>query len=209
VKDTLNTGTTTLAIKYADGVIVGADKRVTAGHMIADTDVEKIIQIAPNVAVTIAGVVSDAQLFSRYIRGEIRLLKLRIHRDPTVKEIAQLLGSYLYSSMRQYFPSIVHFIVSGFDKEGSSIYDVSPDGAILHKRIHTTSGSGSGYVMGILELDYKDNMSEDEARGLVKKCLRAAMLKDAASGNGADIYRITKEGVQKMETLTVDTGIAL
>lgn len=207
MEKTLSTGTTTLALKYKDGVIIAADKRVTAGNLIADTDVQKVIPIAPHIAITIAGVVSDAQLFSRYITSEIRLLKLKINRDPTVREVSQLLSSFLYSSMRQYFPSIVHFIVAGVDKEGSSIFDVSPDGAILEKKEHTSSGSGSIFTMGILEVDYKKDMDEASAMTLVKRSMRAAMKKDSASGNGVDIFTITSQGVRKVETLVVDNGI--
>ena len=54
-------GTTTVGVTFKDGVILAADKRATYGTFIAAKDVDKIQVIAPNIAMTIAGGVGDAQ----------------------------------------------------------------------------------------------------------------------------------------------------
>mgnify|MGYP000271030305 CR=1 FL=1 len=48
-KNILKTGTTTIAIKCADGIVVAADKRATAGGMIADRDAKKVYQIVDEI----------------------------------------------------------------------------------------------------------------------------------------------------------------
>src|SRR3989344_6105911 len=72
-KNILKTGTTTVGIICKDGVILAADRRMSAGYMIAGKKTEKIIPISEDVAVTTAGMVSDAQLLTRIIKAQIRL----------------------------------------------------------------------------------------------------------------------------------------
>jgi len=66
------TGTTTLAILCKDGVILAADRRVTAG-MIMHKKYRKVIQITDRIAITVAGLVSDIQLLTKLIQAEIKL----------------------------------------------------------------------------------------------------------------------------------------
>ena len=68
--NTLKTGTTTLALMCKDGVVLAADKRATSGYLIVHKKFEKIIEISDNIAVTVAGTVSDVQLLVKYIRAE-------------------------------------------------------------------------------------------------------------------------------------------
>ena len=92
MKEQLKTGTTTLGIVCKDGVVLAADKRATAGHMIVDKRTLKVHKITDDVAVTIAGTVSDAQLLIKLIRAELKLKEIRTTKQATAKEAANLLG---------------------------------------------------------------------------------------------------------------------
>ncbi len=70
MEERLKTGTTTVGIACKDGVVLAADRRATAGNMIVDKKAEKVHIISDDFAVTIAGVVSDAQLLIKLIRAE-------------------------------------------------------------------------------------------------------------------------------------------
>jgi proteasome beta subunit len=76
----IKTGTTTLGIVCKDGIILAADKRATAGNFIANKTTEKVFPVADNVAITIAGLVSDAQMLSRIFRAELKLKKASFWR---------------------------------------------------------------------------------------------------------------------------------
>ena len=67
MENQLKTGTTTVGIVCKDGVVLAADKRATAGHMIVDKQAEKVHVISDDFAVTIAGSVSEAQLLIKLI----------------------------------------------------------------------------------------------------------------------------------------------
>ncbi|GIU69506.1 MAG: hypothetical protein KatS3mg002_0742 [Candidatus Woesearchaeota archaeon] len=108
----LKTGTTTLGIVCKDGIVIAADKRATAGNFIAAKDVDKVVQINENLAITTAGSVSDIQLFIKLLRAELKLKNIKTNRVNTVKEAANLASRMVYEGARQYFPSMAHFFIS-------------------------------------------------------------------------------------------------
>ena len=208
-KDLMKTGTTTLALLCKDGVVMGADKRATSGYIVAHKKFDKIINITDSIAVTVAGTVSDVQLLAKYIKAELKLKQIRTERESSVKEAANLLAMLVYNNIRKLslIPGISHFIVCGKDKLGFHIYDLSPDGSIADIDDYITSGSGSVMVYGVLETLYKKNMSVDEGVKLAVKAINAAVQRDIASGNGIDIVSITKDGIKKVLSKTVDIKI--
>src|SRR3989338_62570 len=104
----LKTGTTTVGIICKDGVVIAADKRSTAGGMVANKRQLKLAQIAPNMAIAGSGLVSDIQLTSRVGRAEIKLKDVQTGRETTVREAANLLAGMLYSLIRR--PTMVQGI---------------------------------------------------------------------------------------------------
>jgi len=207
----LKTGTTTLALMCKDGIVMAADKRATSGYLIAHKKFDKIMNITDNIAVTVAGTVSDVQLLAKYIKAELRLKQIRTDRENTVKEAANLLAMLVYNNIRKLslIPGISHFIICGKDDNGFHVYDLSPDGSIAEIDDYNTSGSGSVMVYGVLETLYKKNMSIEEGIKLAVKCINAAIQRDIASGNGMDIVTITKDGVKKVISKEIDTKIEI
>ncbi len=210
-KDLMKTGTTTVALQCKDGVVLAADKRATSGYLISYKKFDKIINISDNIAVTVAGTVSDVQLLAKYIKAELKLKLIRTERESTVKEAANLLAMLVYNNIRKLslIPGISHFIVGGKDESGFHVYDLSPDGSILEVDDYISSGSGSVMVYGVLETLYKKNMPVDEGIKLAAKSINAAVQRDIASGNGIDIVTITKDGVKKVLSKEIDTKIEI
>jgi len=68
----LKTGTTTLGLVCKDGIVLAADKRVTSGYLVSYKKFDKILNITDNIAVTVAGTVSDVQLMAHKSRTQIK-----------------------------------------------------------------------------------------------------------------------------------------
>ena len=196
----LKTGTTTIGLVCKDGLVLASDKRATSGYLISYKKFDKIMTITDNIAVTVAGTVSDVQLLTKYLKAELRLKDIRTGRETTVKEAASLLANFVYNNIRKLslIPGISHFIVGGKDSSGFHLYDLSPDGSIVEIDDYISSGSGSVMVYGVLETLYRENMSVDEGVKLAAKSINAAIQRDIASGNGIDIVTITKDGIKKV-----------
>lgn len=199
-KDNVLKGTTTVGVVCKDGVILAADKRATVGHFIQDKNAQKVVEIADNMAVTIAGGVSDNQLLTKLIKAEVKLKNVRTGRSTTVKEAANLLASLVYNNIRRpsIIPGITHMVMAGKDAEGYHLYDIFPDGSLSKHEDYVSSGSGSNMAYGVLETLYENDLSVDEGVNLVVKAMNAALRRDSASGNGVVVLTIDKDGMQRL-----------
>jgi len=194
----MKTGTTTMGIFCKDGIVLAADKRATAGYLIAHKKTEKIHRITDQIAVTMAGTASDAQLLVKLAQSELRLKKIRTGKDVTVKEAANLVGRMVYSNIRKMsmIPGVSHFVLGGVDNNGFHLYDIFADGTISEVDDFISSGSGSVMAYGVLETLYNKNITVTEAIQLAAKGLNAALQRDIASGDGIQIITITKQGIK-------------
>jgi len=203
--DGLKTGTTTLGIVCKDCVVMAADKRATAGTLIADKTIEKVKPVTKNIAVTTAGSVSDLQLLFKYLSAELKLKRMRVGRDTNVREAANLLATWVYSLIRS-SGGVAHFVVGGYDSK-PQLYDVYPDGSIMEQQEYVTSGSGSVFALGVLESQFRKGLSQEDGVQLALKAVNAALARDSASGNGVDIYVIDKNGCKKVVAKTVNNTV--
>lgn len=207
----MKTGTTTVGIVCKDGLVLAADKRATAGYLIADKTTQKIYLITDNIAVTIAGTASDAQLLVKLLRAELRLKRIRTGKEVTVKEAANLLARMVYGNIRKMsmIPGISHFIMGGVDPDGFFVYDIFADGTISIVDKFISSGSGSVMAYGVLETLYDKSMNIEDGIELSRKCINAAIKRDIASGNGFDVVTITKAGAKQVISKEIENEIKL
>jgi proteasome beta subunit len=200
MENQLKTGTTTLGLVCKDGIVLAADKRATAGHMIVDKRADKVHTITDNFAVTIAGGVSDAQLLIKLFRAELKLKEMRTNKSPNAKEAANLMGGLLYSNIRKMsmIPGIAHFLLGGRDNTGLYLYDLFPDGSVTKVPDFISSGSGSVFAYGVLETQYNSSMSTADGIKLAVKAVNTALQRDSASGNGIDVIVINSDGIKRV-----------
>ncbi|HSV42330.1 MAG TPA: proteasome subunit beta, partial [Methanomassiliicoccales archaeon] len=93
MSEQLKTGTTTIGIVNAEGVVLATEHRATMGNIIAHKEVQKVFKIDDNLGLTTAGLVGDAQILARYIKAEVELYKLKRMAPMTVKSAATLLSN--------------------------------------------------------------------------------------------------------------------
>ena len=183
----IKTGTSTIGITYDGGVVVGADHRATMGHFIANKSVQKLFRISDNIALTTAGLVGHAQSLSRVLAAELKLFELKRDMPMTVKGAATFTANILSGR-----PHYVQLLIVGVDPSGPSVYSIDSAGGSIPDT-YCATGSGSPYMYGVLEDQFKTGMSKDQALSLAAKALLASAQRDAASGNGMDLAFITNE----------------
>ena len=183
----IKTGTSTVGITYDGGVVVGADHRATMGHFIANKSVQKLFRISDNIALTTAGLVGHAQSLSRVLAAELKLFELKRDMPMTVKGAATFTANILSGR-----PHYVQLLIVGVDPSGPSVYSIDSAGGSIPDT-YCATGSGSPYMYGVLEDQFKTRMSKDQALSLAAKALLASAQRDAASGNGMDLAFITNE----------------
>lgn len=193
----LKTGTTILGMVCKNGVIIAADRRTTAGIIVCKKS-KKVEQIWNKMVVAHAGQVSDAQLLSKLIKAELKLKSIQTGRDPTVEETAHLIAGLLYQNIRQMsmVPAIVTMLLGGKDNEGDHLYHLGIDGSVMKHDDYFSEGSGSVFALGVMESQFKPNLSIEDGVKLAVKAVSASLQRDPNSGNGIDVITITEKGVE-------------
>lgn len=184
-------GTTTLAFKCVDGIVLATDTRATMmPGLIAHKNVKKVYQITKNIAMTIAGVPAEAINLLDILKANAAIYQLQRKRDIPVKTIASLASTVLFSE--RYFPYEVQIIVGGYDSDGYHLYSLDPFGSSIEDDVIST-GSGSPVAYGVLEGGYNKEITLEQGLALAAKAINAAIRRNVYTGDSFDIVTITKE----------------
>ena len=198
----LKTGTTILGIVCKDGVVMASDRQITAGNLVIGKTYQKTVPINDYLLISFTGMVSDAQRVPKLLAAELKLKELRSKSRPTVKQAASLLANMSYSGIRQpsMIPQQAGFLLGGFNEEGSAeLYTIEPAGSVVKVEDYDANfGSGMPYVLGLLERQYKKEMTIEEGVELAREALKSSTQRDVGSGYGIDIFTLTKDGIVKV-----------
>lgn len=196
----LKSGTSLVGIVCKDGIIMGADRRSTAGNIVMNKDSQKIHKINDYVAASYTGSVSDIQLTGKVLAAELRLKELKTKSRPTIDEAANLLAMLVYRNIRtpSMVPSIVGTLIAGVNEDGSTgLYTIEPAGSVVKvKDFDANFSSGMPYILGLLEREWKKDMTIQQGIDLAIEALKASTQRDTGSGNGIDVFTITKDGIK-------------
>lgn len=199
-KSILKSNTSLVGIVCKDGIILGADRRGTAGNIIMEKGTQKINRVNEYILAAYTGSVADLQLTNKIIAAELRLKELKTKSRPTVKEAANFLSMITYRNIRtpSMVPSIVGTLIAGVDETGkTSLFTIEPAGSVRKvDDFDANFSSGMPYILGLLERLYKKEINVKEGIELAKECLKASTQRDVGSGNGIDVFSITTQGIK-------------
>lgn len=194
-KDVTKTGTTTLGMICKDGVVMATETRATMGTLIAHKKTKKLYQIDDHLALATAGLVGDLQILARYLNAEANLYRLKRDQKMPVRSAATLMSNIL--NQRKFFPYYVQLILGGFDTTGGHVFSLDAAGGAIPDN-YTSGGSGSPYVYGVLEDNYKEGLSTDAGIDIAIRAITAATNRDSASGGEINVAVITKDGFKEV-----------
>jgi len=184
-------GATTIGLICSDSVILASEKRVSYGWLVASTRGKKVFKITDNIGLAFAGLMSDMQALVREASAYAKLFYLEKNRPITTKAMAKLISSMLFE--RRMMPLLMETLVGGYDMDGPSLYGMDPVGSLIPDDF-IAAGSGAAIAIGVLESDYVKNMDYEAGVELAKKAIKAAIARDAVSGDGIDILIIKADG---------------
>jgi proteasome beta subunit len=184
-------GTTTVAFKCLDGVVMATDTRATVlPGFVAHKKVKKVYEITRNVGMTIAGIPAEAINLLDILRANAMLYQIQRRRIIPVKVVSSLASVMLFQ--QRYFPYEVQVIIGGYDDEGYHLYSLDPFGSAIEDNMIAT-GSGSPVAYGVLESGYHDGIKLDQGLTLAVKAINAAIKRNVFTGDDFDLAVITKE----------------
>ncbi|KAG2480254.1 MAG: Proteasome subunit beta 2 [Nitrosopumilales archaeon] len=191
VEEKILHGTTTVGIKAKDGVILCADMRASAGYFIANNNTMKIQKIDEHAGMTMAGGVADAQNITDILRYHANLHRIQKQEPILIKSLTRL-TSLIFHQNRGY-PFIADILVGGYDKTGPDLYNIDMFGSV-EKKTFVTTGSGSPVAYGLMEEEYHENLSVEEAKIIALRAVKAAITRNIGTGDGINIAILDKDG---------------
>ncbi len=183
-------GATVVGISYNNGVVLAAEKRVSFGNFVVNKNIKKTFSVTDQVGAACAGMVADMQILVRQVEALSKIRRLETRRSVPPNSVAKLMSVIMFE--RRYFPLLTQVIVGGVDAK-PEIYTLDPLGSVLPDD-YAAVGTGAEMALGIMDAEYKPDMSEEKAKELAVRAIKSAIQRDAASGDGIDVLFVTKNG---------------
>ena len=173
-REAVKRGTTTVGLKFKDGVALIVDKRI-ASKLIESKSIEKIFQIDEHVGCATSGLVADARVLVDYARTIAQIDKVtyaeKIDIETIVKRLCDFKQNYTqYGGVRPFGTAL---LVAGVDDTGCHLFETDPSGALVAYKAGSI-GAGKNAIMDVFEEESKEDMTMEEAVVLGLKALSKA-----------------------------------
>lgn len=189
-------GTTTLGFMFKEGIIIAVDSRATQGSYISSGTTVKTIGINKYLIGTMAGGAADCQYWERELGRQVRLFELRNHMERvSVSTASKILANIMYA-YRGYDLSM-GTMIAGWDTNGPALYHVDNDGNRFQGNLFSV-GSGSPYAYGVVDAEWKWDMTVEEAAELGRRAVYHATHRDSASGGLVNVFYVNKDGYYRV-----------
>lgn len=186
-------GATAVGIIYKDGVVLGAERRITLGSFVVSKRGKKTFKVTETVGATCAGMVADMQNLVKEVGVYVKLKELEAKRPLAASAVAKLTSVIMFE--RRFSPLLTQVILGGVDAK-PRIWVLDPLGSLLTDE-YASVGTGAEIATGVMEAGYSAGMSQKDARDLAVASIKAAIERDAMSGNGIDLLTIDKQGFRE------------
>jgi proteasome beta subunit len=184
-------GTTVLAIRYADGVIMAGDRRATSGNLISHRTMEKVYPADRHSGVAIAGAAGPAM-------DMVKLFQLQLEHYEKVEGVGLSLegkANQLSGMVRAHLPAAMQGLVvvplfAGYDlrRRQGRLFQYDVTGGRYEEANFAATGSGSLHAGTVVKLGWRDAMARADAIDLGISALFQAADEDSATG-GPDPIR--------------------
>lgn len=201
-------GTTCIAVRYADGVVMAGDRRATSGNWISHRTIEKVFPADRYSGVAIAGAAGPAvemvRLFQLQLEHYEKVEGSHLSLEGKANQLSQMIRNHLPAAMSG---MAVVPIFAGYDlKRGvGRLFQYDITGGRYEESDYAATGSGSLHAATVTKLGFRPGLSRDEAVDLAIHALWQAADEDSATG-GPDLIRkifpviatITAHGFQRL-----------
>jgi proteasome beta subunit len=206
---TITHGTTVVAVRYADGVIMAGDRRATSGNFISHRAIEKVFPADRHSGVAIAGAAGPAmemvKLFQLQLEHYEKVEGSVISLEGKANQLGQMVRSNLPAAMQGL---AVVPIFAGFDlrRRSGRLFQYDITGGRYEESNFSASGSGSLHAGTVIKIGFREGLAREDVLDLVLSALWQAADEDSATG-GPDPVRgiypvvatITDEGFLRVD----------
>ncbi|MCX8201823.1 MAG: proteasome subunit beta, partial [Candidatus Caldarchaeum sp.] len=131
-----------------------------------------------------------AQTLIDLLKASINYYQSLRDRPMPLQAVARLTSSIMFNS--RVFPYYAQLIIAGIDDEGPHLFNLDPFGSVTEEKLIAT-GSGSPVAYGVLEPNYREDMSFESGIELAFQAVSAAIRRDAGTGDSIDVAYVLKD----------------
>ncbi|MCH2172176.1 proteasome subunit beta [Myxococcota bacterium] len=208
-------GTTVLAFKYADGVMVGGDRLATEGHRVASRDIQKVYPTDNHSVIAIAGAAGPCIEMARIMRVELehyeKIEGEQLELDGKANKLAQMIRANLPAAMQGL---VVVPLFAGYDLRRSAgrLWKFDVTGGRYEETEYEATGSGGLYARESLKKTHRNDVNQQEAVTMAVQALVDAADEDRATG-GIDVVRgifpilnfCTADGIERVSDQEIES----
>jgi len=188
-------GTSIMAVTFAGGVVMGADSRTSTGSYVANRVSDKISPVHDKIFCCRSGSAADTQAISDIVKYYLDMHSIELGEPPLVKTAASLFQELCYNNKDRLLAGI---ICAGWDRlQGGSVYSIPLGGALVRQRF-AIGGSGSTYIYGYCDANFREGMTKQQCIDFVKTALAHAMSRDGSSGGIIRLQIIEEAGIERI-----------
>ncbi|CDP09627.1 unnamed protein product [Coffea canephora] len=188
------TGTSVIAIKYKDGILIAADMGGSYGSTLRYKNVERIRPVGKHSLIGASGEISDFQEILRYL--DELILNDSMWDDGNSlgpKEVHNYLTRVMYNRRNKFNPLWNSLILGGVKNGQKYLGTVNMIG-VHYEDNHVATGFGNHLARPILREEWNENLTFEEGVKLLEKCMRVLLYRDRSAVNKLQIAKITDEG---------------
>jgi len=203
------TGSSVLAIKYKDGVVMTADTLVSYGSLAKYRSVQRMMKFGDRILIGASGDYSDFQEITRLMNEKIN--EEEIQEDGHVISPAAMhshLARLMYYRRNKFDPLWNILVVAGFKDGQAFLGSVDLQGTNFEDNTIAT-GYGSYIAQPLLRRSYRPDMSFEEARQLLLKCMEVLYYRDARTYNRLQLANVNADGVVISDPFELPTDWSL
>jgi proteasome beta subunit len=184
-------GTTIVALRTADGVVMAGDRRATMGNIIAQHDIEKVFPADDHSVIGIAGTAGLAVELVRLFQVELehyeKIEGVPLSLDGKANRLASMLRGQLGLALQGL---AVVPLFAGYDlaRTVGRIFSYDVTGGRYEEHDFYAVGSGSAYARGSMKKRFRPDASTDDGVQVAIEALYDAAEDDSATG-GPDLSR--------------------
>ncbi|HEY3068246.1 MAG TPA: proteasome subunit beta [Methylomirabilota bacterium] len=184
-------GTTVLAVRYRDGVIMAGDRQATAGYQVASRRIEKIFKCDDLSGIGIAGAAGPAMEMAKLFQTELEHYEKVEGDNLSLEGKANKLGQMVRMNLPAAMQGLaVVPIFAGFDEKSGvgRLFKYDITGGRYEETNYEAQGSGSKDARDALKKLWRRDMPRDEALRVSLEALIDAADEDVGTG-GPDLIR--------------------
>ncbi|OTA55502.1 proteasome A-type and B-type [Hypoxylon sp. EC38] len=199
------TGTSVIAMKFKDGVVMAADNLASYGSLARFTDVKRIRTFADSSLVGFGGDVSDMQYLDRHLT-ELSIDEAYQQSAHTLnaRSLHKYLSKLLYHRRSKFDPLWNHLLVAGLDEEGKPFLAAADLLGTTFTSPSLATGFGSMLAQPIMRKYVPDeesvaNVTQEQAVAVIRECMKVLFYRDARSLDAYSLAIVTKDGITLSE----------